>query len=87
MNRGFYLSLMVLIVSVVSVLVYGYRYDSRQIDDSLATIATIAHGVVPALEVAYIEPDAMELFGSSVRANPIYPEMPQINRMGFVYAK
>jgi len=87
MNRGFYLSLMVLIVSVVSVLVYGYRYDSRQIDDSLATVATMVHGVVPALEVAYIEPDAMELFGSSVRANPIYPEMPQINRMGFVYAK
>ena len=87
MVRGFYFSLVLLGVVVLVALVHAYTYDRSKMDGSLSVVAEMVHGVVPALETSYIEPDAMELFGSRVRANPIYPEMSQINRMGFVYAK
>jgi len=47
-------------------------------------IAALTHFAAPSLSVAYYAPRI--LFREDV-SNPAYPQMPEINRMDFVYEK
>lgn len=83
MIREFYLLVMVLLLFLSVVIAHYSLFDRLEATNSQLELSRVVKMPLLALSVGYLE--SQKLFDDD--SNTIYPQMQEIDRMGFVYEK
>lgn len=86
MIRTFWILVSLLLLAVVAAAGHYLSVDRGSTEREILSVASLVQFTEPSLSVSWYEPRTLHLEQCSI-ANPVYPEMSDMQRMDFVYGK
>ena len=85
MVKEFIILASILILFILFMLLHSLFFDTKGFKSAYRSIVALTHIVEPSFTPSRFEPIVRE--GKKRRENSIYPELPQINYLDFVYVQ
>ena len=85
MIKEFFMTVAILLVFMLTIFVHSWIFNTEGIRDACANIVAITQMAIPSFAVSTYEPIMREPMEN--KSNSIYPELPQIDYLDFVYAQ
>jgi len=85
MIKEFLIGVMLMFIALLFIFMHAFSYNTEATEESYRAIIAITKTLEPSFALSRYEVMARE--GSTLKSNSIYPELPPIDYMGYIYVQ